>query len=348
MSPSARTPRSVCTAATPVFVRTLALRDRSVKAPLVRPPAPSTCRVNMASSVLATAGASALSRMAPTNERRAAGTKKQAVTIVGGSAIGVIGRTRAVTRARATPSVVRRAAAEDGAGASSSDGDEAPKRAKPSTNQMLVIVPPHPLIAHWLGIARNAATPPPIFRSTLAELGRLLIYECARDWLPTFEAEVEGPLGVAQVSMVDPTQPVAVVPVLRAGLVLLEEAKTVLPASTTHHLGFVRDEDTLEATMYLNKLPAQFAEDQRVLISDPMLATGGTMVQAIEACIERGAKVGNIRIVSVVTCPPALTILSEKYPGLRVYTAMIDEELNDQGYIVPGLGDAGDRSFGTE
>jgi uracil phosphoribosyltransferase len=100
--------------------------------------------------------------------------------------------------------------------------------------------------------------------------------------------------------------------------------------------------------MYHNKLPEKFAEGQRVLISDPMLATGGTIVQAIDECVARGADVKNIRIVCVVTCPPALTILSDKYPGLRVYAAMIDEELNDQGYIVPGLGDAGDRAFGTE
>ena len=213
---------------------------------------------------------------------------------------------------------------------------------------MLVFVPPHPLINHWLAIARNVQTPPPIFRSTLGELGRLLIYEAARDWLPTFSAEVQGPVGLAKVEMVDPSQPIAVVPVLRAGLVLLEEANTVLPATNTYHLGFVRDEETLEAKMYLNKLPEKFAEGQRVLISDPMLATGGTIVQAIDECVARGADVKNIRIVCVVTCPPALTILSDKYPGLRVYAAMIDEELNDQGYIVPGLGVAGDRAFGTE
>ena len=191
-------------------------------------------------------------------------------------------------------------------------------------------------------------TPPQVFRSTIAELGRLLIYECVRDWLPTFNAEVQGPVALAQVEMVDPTQPIALVPVLRAGLVLLEEANTVLPATSTYHLGFVRDEETLEAKMYLNKLPKQFDEGQRVLICDTMLATGGTIVQAIDECIARGANVKNIRIVCAVTCPPALTILSEKYPGLRVYAAMIDEELNDDGYIVPGLGDAGDRAFGTE
>lgn len=253
-------------------------------------------------------------------------------------------------RAAGAPRRLRRAAAAEGEEAGGGGEGAEPARAKPgpSTNQMLVFVPPHPLIGHWLGIARNAQTPPPIFRSCLGELGRLLIYECARDWLPTFEAQVEGPMGVANVTMVDPSQPIAVVPILRAGLVLLEESKTVLPATNTYHLGFVRDEETLEATMYLNKLPAHFPEGQRVLIADPMLATGGTMEKALDACLARGAKVANIRVVCVVACPPALSLLSDKYPGLRVYTAMIDEELNDQGYIIPGLGDAGDRAFGTE
>ena len=213
---------------------------------------------------------------------------------------------------------------------------------------MLVFVPPHPLINHWLAIARNVQTPPAIFRSTLAELGRLLIYECARDWLPTFQAEVEGPLCNANVEMVDPSQPVAVVPVLPRRPGAPRGGEHGASATNTYHLGFVRDEETLEAKMYLNKLPERFAEGQRILISDPMLATGGTMVQAIDECVARGADVSNIRIVCVVTCPPALTILSDKYPGLRLYAAMIDEELNDEGYIMPGLGDAGDRAFGTE
>ena len=283
------------------------------------------CNTTMTASGVAMRCISATTMFAPTISRTNAGSSRKVSP-------AKISRRSA---SRATRVVVR--------------AEEEPARAKgPSTNQMLVFVPPHPLINHWLGIARNAMTPPAIFRSTLGELGRLLVYECVRDWLPTFTAEVEGPMATAQVEMVDPGQPVAVVPVLRAGLVLLEECKTVLPASVTYHLGFVRDEETLEAKMYLNKLPKQFAEGQRVLISDPMLATGGTIVQAIEECLSRGALVKNIRIVCVVACPTALSVLSDKYPGLRVYAAMIDEELNDQGYIIPGLGDAGDRAFGTE
>jgi|TARA_B110000003_G_scaffold274484_1_gene314569 uracil phosphoribosyltransferase len=251
----------------------------------------------------------------------------------GSGTVGAVGPlARRATRARAS------------AGEGSED---APPRAQPNPNQMLVLVPPHPLLKHWLGVARNVQTPTPIFRAAMAEIGRILIYECGRDWLQTFEAQVQGPLAIADVEFVNPEKPVAVVPILRAGLTLLEESASVLPSSVTHHLGYVRDEKTLEPKMYLNKLPASFAEDAQVLISDPMLATGGTIVAAVEEIVSRGASPSNIRIICVVASPPALTQLSERYPGLRVYAAMIDEVLNDDGYVVPGLGDAGDRAFGT-
>jgi uracil phosphoribosyltransferase len=212
---------------------------------------------------------------------------------------------------------------------------------------MLVLVPPHPLLNHWLGVARNVQTPSPIFRAALNEIGRILIYECGRDWLPTFEARVQGPLALADAIFVNPEEPIHVVPILRAGLVLLEQSSSVLPASVTYHLGYVRDEETLLPRLYLNKLPAKFVSGARVLISDPMLATGGTIVAAVEEIISRGAEAKNIRIICVVASPVALTALSSRFPGLRVYAAMIDEELDANGYILPGLGDAGDRAFGT-
>jgi uracil phosphoribosyltransferase len=147
----------------------------------------------------------------------------------------------------------------------------APKMA-PQT--MLVYVPPHPLVAHWVAVMRNAASPSPIFRSAAAELGRILLYEAVREWLPTLQGQVDTPVGTADVTFVDPTKPVKVVPVLRAGLVLLENAATVLPASQTFHVGYARDEETLESTCYLNKLPEKLSKDDLVLVSDCMLATG--------------------------------------------------------------------------
>ena len=124
-------------------------------------------------------------------------------------------------------------------------------------------------------------------------------------------------------------------------------AQTLLPLASIYHLGLVRDEQTLEASCYLNKLPEQFDPQTRVVILEPMLATGGSIMFAMEELTRRGIDPASVRIVSVVAAPPALQKLNEKFPGLNVYTAIIDEQLDSQGVIVPGLGDAGDRAFGT-
>ncbi|MEQ8969360.1 MAG: uracil phosphoribosyltransferase [Coleofasciculus sp. C1-SOL-03] len=213
--------------------------------------------------------------------------------------------------------------------------------------QLRVYVPPHPLIKHWLGVARDAATPSPLFKSAMTELGRWLTYEAIRDWLPTEELMVQTPLAPCPATMVNPETPLVVVPILRAGLALLEGAQTLLPLASIYHLGMVRDEGTLEAKCYLNKLPQQFDPGTRILITEPMLATGGTMMSAIAQLTQRGADPALIRIISVVAAPPALQKLGGNYPTLTIYTATIDEELSQQGFIVPGLGDAGDRAFGT-
>ncbi len=213
--------------------------------------------------------------------------------------------------------------------------------------QLRVYVPPHPLIKHWLGVARDASTPPPLFKSAMTELGRWLTYEAIRDWLPTEEIMVQTPLAPCSATMVNPDVPLVVVPILRAGLALLEGAQTLLPLASIYHLGLVRNEETLEAICYLNKLPKEFNPKTRVLITDPMLATGGTIMRTMAELTERGVDPALTRIISVVAAPPALQKLGSTYPSLTIYTAMIDEAVNSLGYIVPGLGDAGDRSFGT-
>jgi uracil phosphoribosyltransferase len=215
------------------------------------------------------------------------------------------------------------------------------------TLQLRVYVPPHPLIKHWLGVARDASTPSPLFKSAMTELGRWLTYEAIRDWLPTEDIMVQTPLAPCPATMVNPDFPVVVVPILRAGLALLDGAQTLLPLASIYHLGLVRNEETLEANCYLNKLPEQFQPNTRVLITDPMLATGGSMALAMSELIKRGVDPALTRIISVVAAPPALQKLSADYPSLTIYTAIIDETVNSQGYIVPGLGDAGDRAFGT-
>ncbi|TKW26962.1 hypothetical protein SEVIR_3G225300v4 [Setaria viridis] len=225
--------------------------------------------------------------------------------------------------------------------------DATSTRSPTSGGQMLVFVPPHPLIKHWVSVLRNEQTPCAIFKSAMSELGRLLIYEASRDWLPTITGEIETPVAVASVEFIDPREPVLVIPILRAGLALAEQASSVLPATKTYHLGLRRDEETLEPSIYLNNLPDKIPEGTRVLVVDPMLATGGTIVAAIDLLIERGVTSKQIKVVSAVAAPPALQKLNNKFPGLHVYTGIIDPEVNEKGFIVPGLGDAGDRSFAT-
>ncbi|WP_088891673.1 uracil phosphoribosyltransferase [Leptolyngbya ohadii] len=213
--------------------------------------------------------------------------------------------------------------------------------------QLRVYVPPHPLIKHWLAVSRDEATPSVLFRSAMTELGRWLTYEAIRDWLPTIDTEVNTPLATCPATFINPEVPVAVVPILRAGLALLDGAQALLPLASVYHIGVVRNEETLEPSVYLNKFPEKFDPQTRILITDPMLATGGSMMAVMQELTQRGADPSLIRIIAVVTAPSALQQLSNAYPGLVVYAATIDEGLNEKGYIVPGLGDAGDRTFGT-
>jgi uracil phosphoribosyltransferase len=215
------------------------------------------------------------------------------------------------------------------------------------TLQLRVYVPPHPLIQHWLGVARDGDTPSALFRTAMTELGRWLTYEAIRDWLPTADVQIETPLAACTATFINPAIPVVVVPILRAGLSLLDGAQSLLPLASIYHLGMVRDETSLIPSCYLNKLPDRMDPATRLLITDPILATGGSMIAALDAITQRGVDPANIRIVSVVTAHPALQKLSNLYPSLHIYTAAIDEHLNEHGYVVPGVGDAGDRTFGT-
>jgi uracil phosphoribosyltransferase len=214
--------------------------------------------------------------------------------------------------------------------------------------QLRIFVPPHPLIKHWLAIARDKNTPGVLFRTALKELGYWLTYEAMRgDWIPTEDVVVETPLGPTAATLVSPTVPMALVPILRAGLTLLDGAQAVMPRASTYHLGLVRNEETLQPSCYLNKLPEALDPQTRILICEPMLATGGSIMMAMEELTRRQADPSLIRVISVVAAPPALKQLAETYPTLEIYSATIDEAVNDQGFIVPGLGDAGDRAFGT-
>lgn len=217
------------------------------------------------------------------------------------------------------------------------------------TIQLRVYVPPHPLIKHWLGMARNAETPPKVMRQTLAELGKWLAYEAIRDWLPTIDIPLQTPLAETTATFVHPQTKLAIVPILRAGLALVEGIQSVLPLeSAIYHLGLVRNEETLLPSCYLNRLPDRFAPDTRIIIAEPMLATGGTMMQTMSELTQRGIDPGLVRIIAIIAAPPALQQLSAAYPSLTIYAATIDEQVNEVGFIVPGLGDVGDRAFGTQ
>jgi uracil phosphoribosyltransferase len=214
--------------------------------------------------------------------------------------------------------------------------------------QLRVYVPPHPLIKHWLGMARNAETTPKVMRQTLAELGKWLAYEAIREWLPTIDIEIPTPIAATTATFVHPQTKLAIVPILRAGLTLVDGIQSVLPLeSAIYHLGLVRDEETLQPSCYLNKLPDRFDPTTRIIIAEPMLATGGTIIHAMTELVNRGIDPVNVRIISIIVAPPALQKLSELYPTLSVYAAMIDEHVNEAGFVVPGLGDVGDRAFGT-
>ncbi len=215
------------------------------------------------------------------------------------------------------------------------------------TFQLRVYVPDHPLIKHWLGVARDANTPNVLFKTAMTELGRWLTYEATRYWLPTLETTIQTPITDCQATLINPQVPMAVVPILRAGLALLDGAQTLLPLAATYHLGLARNEETLDVSCYLNKLPQQFHPETRILVLEPMLATGGSITVAMDEMTKRGANPELMRIIAVVAAPPALQKLSEQYPSLNIYAAIIDEGINNKGYIVPGLGDAGDRAFGT-
>lgn len=212
-----------------------------------------------------------------------------------------------------------------------------------------VIVPDHPLIADAIATCRDKDTGTIAFRAAVASLGRWLGYEACRDWLPTYPADVETPLGVTAPSQrVDNQRAVEIVPILRAGLALVEGVLPLIPAAKILHVGYRRDEETARAICYLTGLPEQLPSGTRYLILEPMLATGGTLVQVLDAMTRSGADISLVRVLSLIASQPALEAIGAKYPGVTIFCAAVDPVINERAFIVPGLGDAGDRAFGTE
>ncbi|MBX0330318.1 uracil phosphoribosyltransferase [Oscillochloris sp. ZM17-4] len=204
-----------------------------------------------------------------------------------------------------------------------------------------VHVSTHPLVLHKLALLRSEQTEPKKFRELVREIAQLLFYEATQD-LSLAPMTVQTPLGPADGQEV--AERVGIMPILRAGLGMSEAVVEILPTVHVWHLGLYRDHETLQPVTYYNKLPAQPDIDLSIIV-DPMLATGGSAVAAVDILKDWGAK--RIKFLGLIAAPEGVRTLTEAHPDVDIYLAAIDSHLNARGYIVPGLGDAGDRQFGT-
>ena len=201
----------------------------------------------------------------------------------------------------------------------------------------------HPLVQHKLTILRDKDTGPKDFRDLLEEVSMLMAYEVTRD-MPLEDMEVETPMGRVKGKVIAGRQ-VGVVPILRAGLGMVGGVLKLIPTAKVGHIGVYRDPETLRPVEYYCKLPVD-VEERQVILLDPMLATGGSAVAAIEYLKEKD--VSSIKFMCLLAAPEGIELMQKEHPDVEIFTAAIDERLNEHGYIMPGLGDAGDRLFGTK
>ena len=206
-----------------------------------------------------------------------------------------------------------------------------------------VYIMDHPLIQHKIGLIRRKDTGTKDFRQTISEIAMLICYEATRE-LKLVDVEIETPICQTTVKELSGKK-MAIVPILRAGLGMVDGMLNLIPAAKVGHIGLYRDPETLKPVEYYCKLPADCAE-REVFVVDPMLATGGSSVAAIRMLKEKGCR--NIHFMCIIAAPEGIQAMKEAHPDVDVYVGALDEKLNDHGYIVPGLGDAGDRIFGTK
>ncbi len=206
-----------------------------------------------------------------------------------------------------------------------------------------VVIMDHPLIQHKIGIIRRKDTGTKDFRQTISEIAMLICYEATRG-LQLDEVEIDTPICTTKAKELRGKK-MAIIPILRAGLGMVDGMLTLIPAAKVGHIGLYRDPETLKPVEYYCKLPADCAE-REVFVVDPMLATGGSSVAAIQMLKDKGCK--NIHFMCIIAAPEGIEAMKEAHPDVDMYVGALDEKLNDHGYIVPGLGDAGDRIFGTK
>ena len=207
-----------------------------------------------------------------------------------------------------------------------------------------VVIFDHPLIRHKIAILRDERTSMKEFRELISEITTLMTFECLKEGVPTEEREVKTPLEVCTQRVVKDNA-IAIVPILRAGLGMVNGIHVLFPSARVGHIGLYRNEETLEPCEYYCKLP-EGIEDKLVLVVDPMLATGGSACDAIANLKARGCK--NIRFMAIIGAPEGISKLAESHPDVQIFVSTMDRCLNENGYILPGLGDAGDRIFGTK
>ena len=201
----------------------------------------------------------------------------------------------------------------------------------------------HPLIAHKISYIRSKDIGTKEFREVIGEIAQLMCYEATRD-LKMKEVEIETPVARTTGRVLDGKK-LAIVPILRAGIGMVDGMLSLIPAAKVGHIGLYRDPETLEPVEYYCKLPSD-CEERQVFVVDPMLATGGSSAAAVSMLKEKGVK--NIRFLCIIAAPEGVERMREEHPDVDLYIGALDERLNDHGYIVPGLGDAGDRIFGTK
>ena len=206
-----------------------------------------------------------------------------------------------------------------------------------------VVVMDHPLIRHKIGFIRRKETGTKEFRETIGEIAMLMCYEATRD-LRLEDVEIETPICKTTVKQLA-GEKLAVIPILRAGLGMVDGMLSMIPTAKVGHIGLYRDPDTSKPVEYYCKIPADCAE-REIFVVDPMLATGGSAVEAISMLKMRGCK--NIHFLCIIAAPKGIEVLKEAHPDVDIFIGSVDEKLNDHNYIVPGLGDAGDRIFGTK